>query len=801
MITPSTPTLLKAITWALLIPLAAWLGGSPAFAQGAAFTYQGRLLDGGAPANGSYELQFSLHNAAADGQPVGPQVTPAPVTVTNGLFTVVLDFGTAPFTGADRWIEIRVRTNGSVALPVVLQPRQLLTPSPYAIRAGAVPATGIVGAIAPASIADGSITSSKLAPGVVGTPAYHLDLLSTNRILVSGAGSTEANGVYVWNGSGAYTGTPPYRIEWRTGTGSTRLSDATLDLYSAAAAPYPSLLSPVAYQLVAGGSPAPTVVFFGTNTVTNLVVRGIRYLNDGENLADAVNRLDNGMTLMIGPGTYPVDVTLAEDGGGPCRLFCKTNVTILGHGPATRITGSNVGNFFTLADCERVAFQYLHIDGQKHETGAVHLAHAIALSGLNNDLLFSHCQFYNLYGHAISIESAEGHRSRNVRVLNNHFENLGHPDVIGVGADGACFNGGADDLVFTGNTSWHCIRGVELYSYGDAYTNLVVTGNSFHDPREFGILVRPFVSPKASFRGLVLANNALFGNPARQTGVKRGISVGGAEDLAIMNNLVSGFSNGCVYLHAENYSISNALIAGNLVTDSGYTGIELDDQGGPAEIVNVTVVGNSVTRTHYDGIVLTGRDVACLANTVTDWATGGGPNAAVLVYDGFDQASNIVVIANTVRHTVANPGAGPAFSAWGGLVGALFRENQSHRATHPDYLGANVVTAPVLGTHTQEIAATSIILPTAAMIKLKAGSAITLVTIPTLTTTGVKDNTLVRLQGTSNVNTVTLLDNGLLPGSALELGASTRMLGRGDLLTLVFNAEDGKWYEVSFANN
>ena len=34
------------------------------------------------------------------------------VPVTNGLFTVTLDFGTSVFTGPARWLEIGVRTNG-----------------------------------------------------------------------------------------------------------------------------------------------------------------------------------------------------------------------------------------------------------------------------------------------------------------------------------------------------------------------------------------------------------------------------------------------------------------------------------------------------------------------------------------------------------------------------------------------------------------------------------------------------------------------------------------------------------------
>src|SRR5882757_2850482 len=39
-------------------------------AQGTAFTYQGRLSDGGAPANGNYDLRFTIYNAATNGNVV-----------------------------------------------------------------------------------------------------------------------------------------------------------------------------------------------------------------------------------------------------------------------------------------------------------------------------------------------------------------------------------------------------------------------------------------------------------------------------------------------------------------------------------------------------------------------------------------------------------------------------------------------------------------------------------------------------------------------------------------------------------
>ena len=78
---------------------------STLFAQGSAFTYQGRLTDSGSPANGNYDLRFTLYDAISGGTILGGPVTNTVVGVSNGLFTVVLDFGAGPFDGNSRWLD------------------------------------------------------------------------------------------------------------------------------------------------------------------------------------------------------------------------------------------------------------------------------------------------------------------------------------------------------------------------------------------------------------------------------------------------------------------------------------------------------------------------------------------------------------------------------------------------------------------------------------------------------------------------------------------------------------------------
>jgi hypothetical protein len=106
-------------------------------AQTTSFSYQGRLTDGDTAANGNYDLQFTLWDAASGGtqqpQPSPITVTRTSVAVANGIFTVQLDFGAGVFPGADRFLEIGVRLAGGGPF-TILSPRQQTTATPYAIR-------------------------------------------------------------------------------------------------------------------------------------------------------------------------------------------------------------------------------------------------------------------------------------------------------------------------------------------------------------------------------------------------------------------------------------------------------------------------------------------------------------------------------------------------------------------------------------------------------------------------------------------------------------------------------------------
>lgn len=119
---------------------------------GTAFTYQGRLMDGGSPATGEYDFQFILYDALSDGTQAGSTVIKDDVTVTDGLFTVQLDFGAGVFTGEARWLGIAVKCSGEAGY-TTLDPRQALTATPYALYATSAPWNGLTGV--PDGFADG----------------------------------------------------------------------------------------------------------------------------------------------------------------------------------------------------------------------------------------------------------------------------------------------------------------------------------------------------------------------------------------------------------------------------------------------------------------------------------------------------------------------------------------------------------------------------------------------------------------------------------------------------------------------
>jgi hypothetical protein len=191
---------------------------APAEVLTTAFTYQGQLEKDGSPANDACDMDFRLYDEAMAGAQVGSAII-ATVPITEGLFTVSLDFGAGAFDGDRRWLGIAVdcEEDGSYAD----LGRQELTAAPYAQYAMGAPWDGLTGV--PAGFADGvdNDTTYTAGEGLVldgtefnaqGSPYANVvvvaqnggDYLSVQKAIESITDAAEDNAYLVWVAPGVY---------------------------------------------------------------------------------------------------------------------------------------------------------------------------------------------------------------------------------------------------------------------------------------------------------------------------------------------------------------------------------------------------------------------------------------------------------------------------------------------------------------------------------------------------------------------------------------------------------------------
>ena len=191
-----------------------------------AFTYQGSLVANGLPADGTFDLRFTLWTSRTGGTQASTNVLATPATgleVKKSLFTVILDFGTDALNGERRWLQVAarkyVKPGQKTNQFVTVSPRQELAVVPYAVFATtaknftgglAGDVMGRAGATVVASV--GGQTAANVAAGAaaanVATPA------NTGGTIVKrdAAGNFSAGGItaasFTGNGAGL-TNLPP----------------------------------------------------------------------------------------------------------------------------------------------------------------------------------------------------------------------------------------------------------------------------------------------------------------------------------------------------------------------------------------------------------------------------------------------------------------------------------------------------------------------------------------------------------------------------------------------------------------
>ena len=160
--------------------------------MGRAITYQGKVDKNGTPVNGTCNFKFHLYDALALGNEINaPGVTLLAQTVTNGLFTVSLDFGANAFDGSARWLGIEVQGAGDAGY-TALAPRSAITAAPYALYAlnslSGSPNQWVSDGV-------GNITYSGGAAGITGQSTH----LATGKGVFFDGGNATSASVYGYN--------------------------------------------------------------------------------------------------------------------------------------------------------------------------------------------------------------------------------------------------------------------------------------------------------------------------------------------------------------------------------------------------------------------------------------------------------------------------------------------------------------------------------------------------------------------------------------------------------------------------
>jgi hypothetical protein len=175
-------------------------GGGPGMVQ-TFFTYQGYLKKNGVPVNGYCDMQFKLYDSSLDtGFQLGSTLSFQNTQVTNGVFTVVLDFGER-FNGYSRYLETLVSCPAGASPTYTTLPRQILSAAPYAqsLRPGAemigeisTPGKGVL------NVTNNNMTGSNPAIWATGTYRGIYAVGETDAGVVGATNSGSSAGVEAW---------------------------------------------------------------------------------------------------------------------------------------------------------------------------------------------------------------------------------------------------------------------------------------------------------------------------------------------------------------------------------------------------------------------------------------------------------------------------------------------------------------------------------------------------------------------------------------------------------------------------
>jgi hypothetical protein len=735
--------------------------------QASLFTYQGRLIESGEPVHGAFDFQFSLYEVPIGGVALAT-VEHTNVLVDQGVFTVMLDLGQqlAALSGAEAWLEIATRAAASSTGFQLLEPRQPVTPAPFAwfapfaTEAGSAQtalATG-PGAVTSEGLVDHAVGAEKIAPGTVVRSLN--ELTDSVRLLAGDNVQVDATpeGLRISAMATALEPTPVSQTLW---------------------------VDPV----------------YGDDSTAR---RGLMH-QPWLTLSRALAAVEDGDRLIIRPGLYTVErLGMPLNSGSyeieheraPLLLKNRRDVTVDADGAI--IMAAGLGSVLSIANCTNVTIRGLTFKGSgANPVIPKEVAGEVVLWGTNSNVRFDQCRFEDFPNHGILVSQNEK-TSYDSTVLNCVFRRGGTLQHGTLGLDGAAVASLGPGLRVTGSTFEDVVRGVEVEASRNsrAIGPVLIANNFMRNIWSAGVIVIP--GRHEYLNDIMIANNQIFGDRQVRPGAvyQIGIRVHGGTRITVVGNQIGRCATDAINLESL-APLIDVSVLNNLCWENGSRDIALRQH---SNLLRNAVISDNICLRNSSGpaIRVSGRNISVTDNTLVE---SGGP-AIHAATDGAFLSRNIVISGNRIGSTVGtalviDEGASEVVIHGNHSSGLTPSIEDSGSGTLKDgaFFGRTLSYQP---TELQRATENGQILPNAYNIRTAGfDGAVTIQATPAIPA-GL-DGQLISLLGTSNESTVTLLDQSMAPESGLGLGAASRTLGRGDVLNLRYDHADGIWWEVSYA--
>lgn len=626
------------------------------------FAYEGTLSSNGTMANGAFDFTFTLYDAAANGNVVGTPLQLSGVTLTNGNYGVVLDFGVVLSQAATLWLELAVRPAGGGAFTVV-PPRQSLAASAFAIHAayaanliGSAIGVTLTGNTTNASVVGNSVavydtnqvlTNSPVTPlelsylvGVAGPVQAQFSgrLAATNgtasNLTVVGTlqlPAARASSVAVFDAQMGLTASVVSAGELASLAGVQNSVQGQLDALTLRSNGLANNLTLQGQTAFPSLTPNRLAALNGVGVLTNSSVRideagflaGLQitsvkappYLAVGDGVVDDTAALQQALNdvavrgsgvVYVPRGLYKLSNTLLV-GANTRVVGAGRGVTILrgiaGAFPGRLVNGANVYANIAMVGIRNSSVESLTVDNRTNGTdanGIAMLPDGVNYSGTPcSRCSVMDCEVLGFDTHQYLIWNLRGTA---IRIVNNYCDG-GVRDMNGAVSLEGIESFGGNNVVIRDNTVLNTgVNGINIASHPDFFQ----TGL-----RDISV-VNNFI--KGSYNG-IWCNTSL--------GATTTNNINGVH---IRNNFVDQCQNSGFYFSgADGTSVDDMVVSGNVFRNTK-NGIYISDRWLTAfrgvEIANNAIL-NSVASSSTIGVVLDGADnIRITDNTINNFAYG-----------------------------------------------------------------------------------------------------------------------------------------------------------------------------------